>query len=140
MQGGRSQRPGFHRPVGPSRVKVRRRLASAQSEPLGLQSRLGHLAPPQPPLGDPLEPSPLEVGGFHAPLGWAFQEQPLEHAPRDPDHPAVLADLDPELHGRPLASRRASSGTTVGKQHPFAVSYPEVRADKERAPREGQVG
>jgi hypothetical protein len=61
MQGGRSQRPGFHRPVGPSKVKVRRRLASAQSEPLGLQSRLCHLAPSQPPLGDALERGPLKV-------------------------------------------------------------------------------
>ena len=26
----------------------------------------------------------------------------LEYSPRDPDHAAVLADLDPELHGLPL--------------------------------------
>jgi hypothetical protein len=26
----------------------------------------------------------------------------LEHAPREPDHAAVLADLDPELHRLPL--------------------------------------
>jgi hypothetical protein len=26
----------------------------------------------------------------------------LKRAPRDPDHPAILADLDPELHGLPL--------------------------------------
>jgi hypothetical protein len=26
----------------------------------------------------------------------------LEYAPRDPDHTAVLADLDPELDGLPL--------------------------------------
>jgi len=26
----------------------------------------------------------------------------LEHVPRDPDNTAVLADLDPELHGLPL--------------------------------------
>jgi hypothetical protein len=69
MQGGRSQRPGFHRPVGPSRVKVRRRLALAQSEPLGLQSRLGHLAPPQPPLGDALEAGALELVRLDATLG-----------------------------------------------------------------------
>jgi hypothetical protein len=30
MQGGRSQRPGFDCPVGPSEVKVSRRPASAQ--------------------------------------------------------------------------------------------------------------
>jgi hypothetical protein len=29
-------------------------------------------------------------------------EQALKHAPRDPDHAFVLADLDPELHGLPL--------------------------------------
>jgi hypothetical protein len=26
----------------------------------------------------------------------------LEYSPRNPDHATVLADLDPELHGRPL--------------------------------------
>jgi hypothetical protein len=26
----------------------------------------------------------------------------LEHAPRHPNHVAVLADLDPELHGLPI--------------------------------------
>jgi hypothetical protein len=35
--------------------------------------------------------------------GWPLREQPLEPAPWDPNHPAVLADLDPELHGLPLA-------------------------------------
>jgi hypothetical protein len=34
----------------------------------------------------------------------------LEYAPRDPDDAAVLADLDPELHGLPLGFQRASSG------------------------------
>jgi len=29
----------------------------------------------------------------------------LEHAPRDPDDTAVLADLDPKLHGLPLRIR-----------------------------------
>ena len=37
-------------------------------------------------------------------------EQALEHAPRDPNHAAVLADLDPELHGLPLGTPPASSG------------------------------
>jgi hypothetical protein len=35
------------------------------------------------------------------PHGWAGQE-PLEHAPRPPDRPVILADLDPELHRLPL--------------------------------------
>jgi hypothetical protein len=29
----------------------------------------------------------------------------LEHPPRDPDDAAVLPDLDPELHGLPIAVR-----------------------------------
>ena len=29
----------------------------------------------------------------------------MEHAPRDPDDTAVLADLDPKLHGLPLRIR-----------------------------------
>jgi hypothetical protein len=32
----------------------------------------------------------------------SFREEALEHAPRDPDHAAVFADLDPELHRLPL--------------------------------------
>jgi hypothetical protein len=34
--------------------------------------------------------------------GGPLREQPLEHAPRHPDHAVVLADLAPELHGRAL--------------------------------------
>ena len=51
-------------------------------------------------LSDPFEPGPLEIVRFDAPLGGGpLWEQSLEHAPRDPDHAVVLADLDPELHG-----------------------------------------
>jgi hypothetical protein len=31
-----------------------------------------------------------------------LREQPLEHAPWDPDHAFVLADDDAELHGLPV--------------------------------------
>ena len=31
-----------------------------------------------------------------------LRDQASEHAPRHPDHPAVFADLDPELHRLPL--------------------------------------
>jgi hypothetical protein len=49
------------------------------------------------------EPGPLEVVRFDAPLGdGAFREQALEDPPRHPNHPSVLADLDPELHGLSL--------------------------------------
>jgi hypothetical protein len=47
------------------------------------------------PLGDGLEPGALEEVGFDTPLrGGPLGEQSLEHAPRYPDHAAVLADLD----------------------------------------------
>jgi hypothetical protein len=77
---------------------------------------LGQLPPAQFPLGDVLEPGPLEVVGFDAPLGrGSLREQPLEHAPRDPDHPAVLADRDPELHGLPVGIPAAVLGD--GEEH-----------------------
>jgi hypothetical protein len=64
---------------------------------------LGQLAPAQLPLGDGLEPGPLEVVSLDTPLGGGRSErQPLEDAPWDPDHAAVLADLDPELDSLPL--------------------------------------
>jgi len=31
--------------------------------------------------------------------GGSTPQQASEHAPRDPDHPTVLPDLDPETHG-----------------------------------------
>ena len=51
-----------------------------------------------------LEPGSLEVVRLDAPLGGGpLREQPLEHPPRDPDHPLILADLDPELDGPPFS-------------------------------------
>jgi hypothetical protein len=48
---------------------------------------LGQLTPAQLPLGDTLEPGFLEVVSLDAPLrGGPFREEPLEYAPRDPNH------------------------------------------------------
>ena len=58
------------------------------------------LAPSQVPLGDALEPGPLEVVRLGAARGSGpLRQYPLEHAPRDPDEAAVFPDLDPELDG-----------------------------------------
>jgi hypothetical protein len=62
------------------------------------------LAPVQVPLNDVLEPRSLEIVRLDTSLGgWAARAVALgTRAARDPDHAAVLADLDPELHGRRL--------------------------------------
>jgi hypothetical protein len=55
------------------------------------------------PLGDALEPGALDVVCLDAPLwGGPLRKQASEHAPRDPNHATVRADLDPELHRLPL--------------------------------------
>jgi hypothetical protein len=75
-----------------------RRLAPHLHVPI-----LGQRAPAELPLGDALEPGSLEVVGFDAPLGGGrLRQEPLEDAPRHPDHTPVLADLDPELNGLAL--------------------------------------
>jgi hypothetical protein len=62
----------------------------------------------------------------------------LEHAPRNPDHAAVLADLDPELHGLPLGiPSGVLGGTAVGKQCPSGYPAPRVPSDEEHAPQGG---
>jgi hypothetical protein len=72
---------------------------------------IGQLAPAKFALGDALEPGALEIISLDAPLGGGpLREQPLEHAPRHPDHAVVLANLDLELHGLPLGIPRAFSG------------------------------
>jgi hypothetical protein len=54
------------------------------------------------------EAGPLEVVGLDAPLGGGpLWEQPLEDAPRHPDHAIVLADLD----GETLFSNRLINGS-----------------------------
>jgi hypothetical protein len=77
---------------------------------------LGQPAPAQLPLSDALEAGPLEIVGFDAPLGGGpIGREPLEYAPRHPDHAAVLADLDPELHGLPLGIPAGDLGE--GEEH-----------------------
>ena len=51
---------------------------------------LSQLAPAQLPLSDAFEPSPLEIVRLDAALGGGpLGQEPLEHAPRDPDHTAA---------------------------------------------------
>jgi putative ABC transport system substrate-binding protein len=64
---------------------------------------LGQLPPTHLPLGNAFEPGRLEIVRLDAPLGgWPVGQEPLEDAPRDPDHAAVLPDLDPEHYGLPI--------------------------------------
>ena len=70
---------------------------------------LGQLVQVQLPLVDAFQPGSLELLRSDAPLG-PLRDQASEHAPRDPDHAVVPADLDPELHGLPLGIPAASSG------------------------------
>jgi len=61
------------------------------------------LAPSQVPLGDALEPGPLEVVRLGAARGSGpLRQYPLEHAPRDPDEAAVFPDLDGLVLGVPV--------------------------------------
>jgi hypothetical protein len=93
----------------------------------------------QPPLGDALQPGPLEVVGFDAPLGGGpFGQEPLEHPPRHPDHAAVLADLDPELHGLPLGIPAGVLGHAGWEPVPLAVSCSQLQSNEEH-PRGGRA-
>ena len=49
---------------------------------------------------------------------WAAWGEPLERAPRHPDHTLVLADLDPELKGLPLGIPAGVLGE--GEEHSSA--------------------
>jgi hypothetical protein len=63
------------------------------------------------PPGDGLEPSALGMIRLNTPLrGGTFRKQALENSPRNPNHLAVCADLDPELHGLPLGIPAGSRG------------------------------
>jgi len=64
------------------------------------------------PLGDGLD---RRWASTHRPGGGPLWEQPLEDAPRHPDHTPGLADLDPELHRLPLGH---SSERPRGKGEP----------------------
>ena len=55
--------------------------------------------------------------------GWPLREQPLEPAPWDPNHPAVLADLDPELHGLPLGIPAGVLGNDGWERGRVALSW-----------------
>jgi hypothetical protein len=61
---------------------------------------------------------------LNAPFGGApFRKQALENPPRDPNHPSVLADLDPELYRLPLGSPAGVLGDDGwGNGCPFALS------------------
>ena len=64
---------------------------------------LGQPSLAQLPFGDALEPGPLEVVGFDAPLGRGLLgQEALKHPLGHPHHATVLADLDPEVQGLPL--------------------------------------
>jgi hypothetical protein len=70
-----------------------------------------------------------------------LREQPLEHAPRDPDHAVVLADLS-TLTPRPPAARHSSGrprGGRLGNRSPRAILLG-GRSDNEHTRREGQGG
>jgi hypothetical protein len=60
-----------------------------------------------------------------APLGGGpLREQPLEYAPRDPDHAVVFADLDPELHRLPVGIPAVVlGGRRLGNDTPRAMMF-----------------
>jgi hypothetical protein len=61
----------------------------------------------------------------------------LKHAPRHPNHPSVVADLDPELHGLPLGiPAGVLRERRLGNRSPPAILFG-GRADEEHAPRGG---
>jgi hypothetical protein len=75
--------------------------------------------------------------GFHAPLGGGrLREETLKHPPRHPDHAAVLADLDPELHGLPLGIPLGVLGNDGWETAPLALFCSQPQLDEEQAPRE----
>jgi hypothetical protein len=62
--------------------------------------------------------------GFDASLRrGTLREQPLEHAPREPDHAAVLADLDPDFHRLPIGVPAGVLGKADWETAPLALSY-----------------
>jgi class 3 adenylate cyclase len=89
----------------------------AQISPADLDiSILGQLTPANLPLGNALEPRPLEVVCLDAsfrrgPLG----QEPLKDPARHPDHATVFADLDTELHGLVLGIPSSILGE--GEEH-----------------------
>ena len=68
------------------------------------------------------------------PLG----KQALEDAPRHPDHAAVLADLDAELHGLPRGIPAGVLGERLWETVPLAVSCSQLQSNEEH-PRGGRA-
>ncbi|MGC1890896.1 MAG: sugar-transfer associated ATP-grasp domain-containing protein [Stellaceae bacterium] len=64
---------------------------------------LGHLTPPQLPLGGFLKACSLQVVCFNAAFGGGcLRQQTLEHAPRYPHHAAEFADFNAKCNSLPL--------------------------------------
>jgi hypothetical protein len=94
---------------------------------------LGQLPPTQLLLGDALEPGALEVVRLNAAFGRGpLREQALEHAPWDPDHAAVLADLG----GLPLGIQAGILGSAGWETVPHRAILLIGAADEEHAPSE----
>jgi hypothetical protein len=134
----RTSRPPLRASIALLKSPASRSRKPPQQDPI-LHEPAGQLSPPQLPFGDALEPGPLEIVGFDAPLGSRpLGAQPLEYAPRDPDHAAVFADLDPELH-RPAARHPAGvPRERRWEMTALALSCSLARRNKKQAPRETQ--
>jgi len=64
----------------------------------------------------------------------------LEHAPRDADYAAVLADLSPELHGLPLGIPAGVLGERrLGNNAPRAIVSDGAVKQRTRALGKGRV-
>jgi hypothetical protein len=80
--------------------------------------------------------------GFDASLRrGTLREQPLEHAPREPDHAAVLADLDPDFHRLPIGVPagvlgKADWGNGASRAILFTEEERHLGDGRERCPRE----
>jgi hypothetical protein len=64
---------------------------------------VGQLSATDLSLGDPFEPSAMQVIRFQATFGrWAFVEKGLEDASPDPDNAFILPYADAELDAAPI--------------------------------------
>jgi len=113
-------------------------LEPCASGVVNLQIAIPSQFPPREvPLGNALEPGPLQAVRLDAQLGgWPLRQWALEHLPQHPDHAAVLADLDPNSTACRSACQRTSSGNAGWETVPLALSWSQVRSDEKEAPRE----